>query len=282
MDNVINQMRDLYLKIIPFLVLLTLFCLVAAWAFASDVEGLKVEILAVDPDKSVKLGKDEKLYAKISYQSNEPLRFQAIAMRDGFPIEFGAISNPGALYGSGSGEALVWIFYTSLTHVDSIRVIVRDQSWQELTHIETKVDVTWLEDVVDEKRQLAEWVDPLVKADRRKTDFVYDPSPRRFGLLFDIFFFLNVAALPAYVLLQLHMLYHYRYRWRELAMIPVLPYLIVGFYIIADLGIERSLIITFLFRYTFAAFLWLVLVWFARRYWKDKLPPPKLYKPPKD
>ena len=42
-----------------------------------------------------------------------------------------------------------------------------------------------------------------------------------------------------------------------------------------------SMLVTFLFRYTPCALLWLGLVWLAKRFWQHKLPPPKLYKPPK-
>ena len=271
-----------YPKICFLLVILVVFCLGPCTVLADEGEIPKVEIVAIDPDVKTQLGSDEKLYAKIAYESKVPLRFQAIAMRDAMPLQFGAITNPGALYAPGQGEALAWIFYTNLTHVDSVRVIVRDQKWRELTHVDASADVTWLDKAADTKREPAEWVDDLVRADRRKTDFVYDPSPRRFGLLFDIFFALNVFALPAYILLQLHMLYRYRGRWRELAMIPIVPYLIVAFYVITDLGIDRALIITFTFRYTFAALLWLIVLWIAKRYWQDKLPPVKSNKSPQE
>ena len=94
-------------------------------------------------------------------------------------------------------------------------------------------------------------------------------------------FILSMIAIPAYILLQLHMLWRYQYRWRELAMIPVFPYLILGFYLLVGLGIEKSLWVTFLFRYTPLALLYLVALWLAKRFWQNKLPPPKLYKPPK-
>jgi hypothetical protein len=125
-------------------------------------------------------------------------------------------------------------------------------------------------------------VDTLLKSERRKMDFVYDPAPQKFGDLYDIVFLLTIASFPAYILLQLHMLRRYRYRWRELAVIPLFPYMIVAFYALAGLDIERSLQVTFLFRYTPLALLYLVALWLAKRFWQDKLPPPKLYKPPKD
>jgi hypothetical protein len=120
-----------------------------------------------------------------------------------------------------------------------------------------------------------------MKGEKRKQDFVYDASPQKYGFLYDIGFFLTIASIPAYILLQLHMLWRYKYRWRELAVIPIFPFLIVFFYYIAGLDIETSLQVTFLFRYTPLALLYLVALWIAKRFWQKKLPPPKLYKPPK-
>jgi len=250
-------------------------------AFASNPDGPVIKIVAVDPGIKTRLGSDEKLFVKVEYESDIPLRFQALAMRAGSLLEVGVIKNPAALHPTGHGEALAWVLYTNLTHADAVRVTAFDPKWKEIAQVVADVEVTWTGLAAETPRQEAEWVEPLVKTDWRQTDFVFDPSPRRYGWLFDIFFFLNVASLPAYLLLQLHMLYRYRYRWRELAMIPIFPYLIVGFYTLVGLEIKRSLLITFLFRYTFAAFLWLAALWLAKRYWQDKLPPPKLYKPPK-
>jgi hypothetical protein len=55
----------------------------------------------------------------------------------------------------------------------------------------------------------------------------------------------------------------------------------VFFYFIVGFDIETSLQVTFLFRYTPLALLYLVALWIAKRFWQNKLPPPKLYKPPK-
>lgn len=260
---------------------LMLLCFSVPNVLAVEAGDVEVEILSIDPGVETGLGNDDKLFLKVRYKSDLPLRFQALAMREGSALEVGAISNPGALYAPGEGEALAWVVYTNPTHIDSVKVLVLNQQWEEVASVVTEADVTWQGSVSVQPREPAEWVKPLIREARRKVDFVYDPAPRKNGFLFDLFFFFNVASLPLYVLLQLHMLYRYQYRWRELAMIPIFPYLIVGFYVIVDIGIDRALIIAFLFRYTFAAFLWLAALWLAKRYWQNKLPPPKLYKPPK-
>jgi hypothetical protein len=261
---------------------LFILCISLTTAFAQSADDMQVDIVAIDPADSATLGNDEKLYVKVRYETEIPVRFQAIAMREGSPLEVGAIKNPAALHAPGAGEALAWVMYLNPTHVDAVRIVVLDEAWQPVYQLSHVADVTWQGVASAQPRKPAEWVPPLIKAELRKIDYLYDPAPQRYGVLFDILFFLNLAAIPVYVLLQLHMLWRYRYRWRELAVIPIFPYIIVGFYVVAGLEIETSFLVTFLFRYTLCALLWLVLVWLAKRFWQHKLPPPKLYKPPKD
>ncbi len=267
------------------LTLLMVCLLIADWSvldrLALSGDNVLVEITAVDPAGKAALGIEEKLFVKVNYESDIPLRFQALAMWNGSALEFGAIKNAGLLHPSGKGEALAWVMYLNTTHVNGIKVTVLDEQWQQLYQLTERVDVTWQEGANKPSRAQAEWVKPLIRAEKRLTDFFYDPEPHRFEAFYEIFFYVNLAAIPVYILLQLHMLYRYRYRWRELSMIPLFPYLIVGFYVLFGLHIDRSLLITFLFRYTFCALLWLAAVWLAKRFWQDKLPPPKLYKPPK-
>lgn len=265
----------------PFLpVFLALVLFVTAGIRDLSAAGVIVQLTTLDPPLEAVLGNEEVLYALVHYESDIPLRFQAIAMREGVVLEVGSLKNPAYLHAPGSGEALTWIGYTNPTHIDAVKVVVLDEKWQEIDQISKAAQVTWNGVAVAEPRQPAAWVETLIKSERRKMDYVYDPVPQKYGDLYDIFFFLSIAAIPAYVLLQLHMLWRYRYRWRELAVMPLFPYLIVAFYFIAGLDIETSLQVTFLFRYTPLAFLYLVAVWLAKRFWQHKLPPPKLYKPP--
>jgi hypothetical protein len=271
-----NQTKTLFI-LIGWLI----SCLSGPLSFAATPENVVVTVEALDPSVESIIGSDELLYGLINYKSDIPLRFQAIAMHQGQVLEVGAIKNPGVLHEPGTGKALVWVGYTNPTHIDAIRVSVLDEEWHELYQLNKEADVTWQGDTSVEPRDTAEWVNTLTKTERRKMDFVYDPAPQKFGTLYDILFFLTMASFPAYVLLQLHMLWRYNYRWRELAIMPLFPYLIVLFYVIAGLGIETSLLVTFLFRYTPLALLYLVCLWIAKRFWQKKLPPPKLYKPPK-
>lgn len=269
------------LKTTVSLFFLLLNCLGGATALAAAQDDILVTLVDVDPRQATQLGNEDLLYVHVRYKSTVPLRFQAIAALEGAPLEVGASKNPAVLHAAGSGEALVWVGYANPTHVDAVMVVVLDEAWQELYRLSEGVDVAWSGVVPERPRQAAGWVEAMLKAERRKMDFVYDPAPRKYGNLYDLFFFLSLAAIPVYILLQLHMLWHYRYRWRELAVVPLFPYLILGFYALVGLEIETSLQVTFLFRYTPLALFYLLCLWCAKRYWEKKLPPPKLYKPPK-
>jgi hypothetical protein len=248
--------------------------------FAQNTDKLFVEVKEFHPGNGATLELEEKLYLRLQYDVEQPVRFQVIAMRDNSILEVGAIKNPPVLHAPGQGDALAWVIYTNPTHIDSVRVSILDEEWQTLKNVTEPMDVTWQKITLPEPRPPADWVDSLTRTEQRQVDYVYDPSPQKFGVLYDILFFLNLASIPAYLLLQIHMLWRYRYRWRELAVIPIFPYVIVAFYVIAGLSIEKALLVTFLFRYTPVALLWLVLLWLAKRFWQHKLPPTKLYKPP--
>ncbi len=271
------------LKIIPGFtaIIIILVCLCCSPSFAQSAEGVLVTIGDLDPSASSTLGNEDSLYVRVVYESERPLRFQAIGMLAGLPQQVGAIRNPAALHAPGNGEALVWVSYTNPTHIDAVGVTVMDEKWTELYTLTQAVDVKWQGVSAEQPRTPADWVKALLRAEQRKIDYFYDPSPKKYGMLYDIVFILSMIAIPAYILLQLHMLWRYQYRWRELAMIPIFPYLILMFYMLVGLDIDESLKITFLFRYTPLAFLYLVALWLAKRFWQDKLPPPKLYKPPK-
>jgi hypothetical protein len=268
----------IYLKTSLFAIFLSFVCLYVRPSVAQPVDNVLVELVSLDPGAESNLGSDDRLYVLVRYESAIPLRFQAIAMREGTPLEVGAIRNPAALHAQGNGEALAWVGYTNPTHIDAVSVVVLNEEWQELYRLSEKADVRWQGVAAPKPRELAGWVNALIKSEKRTMDFVYDPAPQKHGTLFGIIFFLTIASFPAYILLQFRMLWRYKYRWRELAAIPLFPYMILAFYYVAGLDIETSLQVTFLARYTPLALLYLVALWLAKQYWQNKLPPPKLYK----
>jgi hypothetical protein len=243
--------------------------------------GVAVRVVEVDPAAEVLLGNQDNLSARLDYDSDRPLRFVAIGSRDASVLRFGAIRNVIVLHPSGEGDALVSVRYNNPTHIDALTVIVMDEEWNELGRLNYPLSMKWSGKGEQPTRRAAAWIKDLTRSEQSAFDYVYDPEPFRYGTLYDFTFFLCFAAIPFYLLLQSYMLWKYRYRWRELAFIPIFPYLILGFYYLFGLEIETSLQVMFLFRYTFFALLYLVALWLAKRFWQHKLPPPKLYKQPK-
>ena len=254
-----------FLKTVLFVFIACILCLPVSSSMAQPVDDVLVELASLDPGTEATLGNEDMLYLLVKYESAIPLRFQMVAMLRGSAQEVGAIKNPAALHAQGSGEALVWVGYTNPTHIDSVRVTVMDEKWRELFQLSKDAEFTWTGAAATAPREPADWVSKLIKSERRKQDFVYDPSPQEYGTLYDVIFFLTLASVPAYILLQLHMLWRYKYRWRELAVIPLFPYVILLFYYFFGLNIETALQVKFLARYTPLAFLYLVALWLANK-----------------
>ena len=178
-----------YLKNTFFVITLLIVCLCSPSALAQPKDNVLVTLIGLDPGVESTLGNEDMLYVLVRYESDIPLRFQAIAMRDGAVLDVGSIKNPAALHSVGTGEALVWVGYTNPTHIDAVQVTVLDEKWRKLYKLTEEADVTWQGVVAAEPRKPAAWVKSLIKTERRKMDFVYDPSPIKYETLFDIVFF---------------------------------------------------------------------------------------------
>lgn len=236
------------------------------------VEAVELQVLAQDPEASAELSLGDRLALHIGYNSEQPLRLRAEALREGQLFEVGAVTNPATLQPSGDGEALVWISFSNATHIDTVRVTALDARWQTLESVAVATDVVWRENTGSPPRAAAAWVGPLAKAERRELDFTYDPLPKPGESLWDLFFLLSVAALPVYLLLQFLMLQHYRARWRELAAIPLVSLVPLIVFSLIGFGMDLGLWASFLFRCSPFALAYLLLLWVVKRFRPAKSP----------
>ena len=94
-------------------VIILFLCLFSAPSIAQPADNTLVTLDSLDPAVMSVLGSEDSLYVQVRYESEIPLRFQAIGMHSGLPLEVGAIKNPAALHAPGTGEALVWLSYTN-------------------------------------------------------------------------------------------------------------------------------------------------------------------------
>ncbi|MDT8441594.1 MAG: hypothetical protein RQ723_08025 [Desulfuromonadales bacterium] len=240
----------------------------------------QVEVLAIHPPAGTPLAFAERAYLRLGYHSSGPLRFQLRALRSGELHEIGFSASRPTLHVSGDEEALAWLAFDNVSHIDELRIDILDVQWQRLATLSVPTDLVWLEAAVRQAtpRPPAAWVTELERIERRKKDYFFDPAPRRHGTLSDAMFLITVAAAPLYILLQVQMLRLYRRRWRELAMVPLLAAVpLVPFALIVGFDYDIELWLAFLFRATPYALLYLLTLWTVK--WIRGTPPAKPRQP---
>jgi uncharacterized membrane protein len=217
-------------------------------------------IVATDPGAGSIIATGDKLYLRISYESQVPVRFQIEAFRQALRQE-DAFTSSTPPYNAGRGEALAWISFSAPLRVDEIRVTAFDMEWQELHHQTIQMVVIWEAVEAAAERSLAEWVGPMLKHHRQVFDQAYDPQPQKPETLFDLFFLFSFMAVPAYLFLQIKMLTRCPSGWRNYVIAPLLPIVPLCLYSLVGLGMETAYWIIFLFRYFPAALAYLLIVW---------------------
>lgn len=260
-----------------------LFCCALLSSVASAENAVatpQVEVLAMHPPTGSALAFNEKVYLRLGYRSVMPLRFQLRALRADELQEVGFAASKASLHVSGEEEALAWLAFDNATHIDKLRITILDVQWQTIATLVLSTDLVWRETqaVQAAPRQAPSWVTELDRIERRKKDYFFDPAPLRHGAVSDALFLLTVAATPLYLILQVQMLRLYRGRWRELAMIPLIAAVPLAlFALIVDFDYDAELWLSFLFRATPYALLYLLTLWTVK--WIRGAPPAKPRKP---
>jgi hypothetical protein len=95
--------------------------LAAALLAASAHADVRARVVAIDPPDGASLGRDEPVYVRIQFESDEPVSLWARAYRDGKPVERGARFNASAKH-VGAGYALGWFSFTGSAEVDEVRI----------------------------------------------------------------------------------------------------------------------------------------------------------------
>ena len=233
---------------------------VAAGAAAQTEAGVALRLIAMDPAPQAYLATGEQFYLRIGYTSPVPVRFEVTAIRQGVEQSVSGRSSAPP-YSAGSGEALAWLVMSSPIRTDELRIAAYDLEWNLLDTLTTPAVIIWEHHDDHEPREPADWVGPLLKHHRRVFDSSYDPLPEKPQPLFDFFFTLSFAAIPAYLLLQAHMLLRYRGRWQWYASVPLLPIIPLALYSLVGLGLSRPMWVKFLFHYMSVALLYLLILW---------------------
>lgn len=257
-------MTVLFSRLAPLLLLL----LVTAGGLlccAPSANALSLQITDFDPSRTTQLGSSERFYIRLAYQSEVPVRFQPEAYLKGTRLEVGAVAKSPVLQVPGEGEAVTWIVFSNVTHMDEIRVTALDTQWQPLATVSRQVEMRWHGQWVDPPREAAKWVDPILRKEHFKQEYVYDPSPIKGGDVYDLLFFISVASLPAYLVIQTQMLRRYRKRWRELAAIPLVSLVPLALASLVGLEMQLRHWIILVFRGVPFALAYLLLLWAIKR-----------------
>jgi len=251
--------------------LLLILGYVVLFALPVSARNITARITAFDPPPGNALAFYDKLYLQIAYDSDIPVRFQSIPLRNGSPLEYGAMSNTPSLQKVGKGVALVWVSFSNPTRIDEVSVTVFDTEWQKIDQIGITMDTVWNAPMREEPRPKPDWVERLERKEKLKLEFVFDPSPQKEETVYDAFFYLSAVTIPFFLFLQVQFLRRWRKRWRELAFIPILsitPMIVISLF---GLGIEFRLWVIFIFRGMPLALIYLLVLWFAKTLSEKKM-----------
>lgn len=257
-------MRLVTAKIIKVIVFLV-FCLPVVVHSAPPEDDFSARIVAFDPPAGTELDAYDKLYLHIAYESDRQVRFKVVPLRNGLELEYGLMTSSTMVWPSGTQDALAWISFSNATRIDEVHIVVLDSDWHKLGLIGLKLDISWNSTPVEVQRKPVEWVEKLIRKNRLRQEFAFDPNPQKQEVVYDAFFYASVILIPLYLLLQIRFLYAWRGRWRELATVPIISVTPLIVMALLGLGIELRLWIIFIFRGMPFALLYLLALWFAKQ-----------------
>jgi hypothetical protein len=179
-----------------------------------------VRIEAITPDPANRLAAGQNLSARVSYESDQPLRFQGA----GFISETqraNLANNGSTAYPAGKGEAIVWVFGQPGARINELRVNVFDAKWRQILSVSAPVKAEWHAGIPPAPE--APWVLELNQAQQRLSK---EAAKNSGGSLFTSLWsgalaFLAVVAVPGYPLLQLLAWWKLRGPLRLLSSLPL-------------------------------------------------------------
>jgi hypothetical protein len=172
-----------------------------------------VAIVATDPGLSGQLGKEDPLYIKLTYRSEQPVSLRAEGSLQGKTV-------PGAIgevvqAPAGAGEALLSMAYRAGVKIDTIKITVFDDRRRTLTSTEAPADLSWTTAPRRDPSGYAEWVIPLKQIQDQRARWQAITSPDTWFAAAMMF------SVPAYLVLQLCLGYSWTGGWRWATLLPL-------------------------------------------------------------
>lgn len=180
---------------------------------------VSVNITAVSPESPVILSVRSTLYARVVYDSDQPLMMQASGWQGGHEVE-AAMCNASQVYPAGHGEGLVWLAYNEGGRIDEIRAVAYDIHWQPITEASAAVQARWV--ATAQPAPEAPWVRELGDAQERA--FLQAERTRANGpwaWLGNLLAFIMFWTVPGYPILQIIAFWRLRGWPRLISAVPI-------------------------------------------------------------
>lgn len=239
---------------------LSLLALLAADPLsAAEEPAIRIRVSAADPASGGRLAPRDTLYLRISYDSPVPLRFRAEGFSGETAVTEGAAYNPAPVYPAGKHEALVWISYFGPARIDEVRIGAKDAAWKPLRSLSYPVAAEWAAGAPRHER--AAWAAALSDRQQAMTSSAMAAAMAETdgsGGLGSFLVALAAASIPAYVCLQLFMVFRYSGGWRVAAGLPLVGMIPLALYTLAALAMGSNLWPLMMLFLTPPAFLYLV------------------------
>jgi hypothetical protein len=181
-------------------------------------------IIETHPSNDTVLGRNESLYVRIEYESDEPITLWARPYRDGERVEQ-AMSNASSKY-SGTGETLGWFALIEPGVVDEVRVIGGGgEPYREWELARQSVDLRWTS-ASPSAQSAPVWVDELQAAEtaRRREEAkrrASEPVAAGDKALFFGFMFGVLALGLGGLIVPIYCVWKWRGSWKIAAAVPL-------------------------------------------------------------
>lgn len=186
-------------------------------SYATAADALNVELSETSPTTPAVLDQDEALYVLIRYQSEQPLRFQAMGKYLGQEVKTNVRMNPSQAYPAGEGQAIAWVSYYKATTIDSLMVTVYNANWQPLEIKTISLSAAWKKDHSNLTHPKPSWVNKLNQQQQARVVSPQQPLSIWDNLFVQLLYF----SIPVYWILQISVLWKWSAAWRKLACIPL-------------------------------------------------------------
>ena len=209
-------------RVLVFLLVLVALLLAAHGPAWSQDGAVQISIADTYPGLSGRLGAWGRLYVKLAYRSDRPVRFRMEGFAAGRKVSSSS-SSIAPPYAAGEGEAMVWIAYAQATTIDEIRIGAFDERWQPLASITAPAPLEWSSTAVGNPRPRPEWIERLDKAQQESAQEANAKESAEHIPLGMAVVGIGVLSIGGYLVLQPLLAFWLSGWWRIAALVPLVP-----------------------------------------------------------